>query len=379
MKMRKSETAFLILIVFLMLSCLPSPAFSASYSISYELLNQPGGSTYYRLNVAISESLLDYYSEGSHVLISENDFAKFVTPYTLRPIAGCLREIYLNDEDFANGVLMIVHQIPYLATGPPKYPVETMEANSGDCELFSYVAASIMKSGGLNVVLFYYPNEDHMNIGVALSNPPQMARGGVDYLQYNGTRYYMAECTGGNWQNGWRVGECPDELRNATVEIVPLENSEVSAPEQVSASYNALTASSTSLGVSSSFLIEGNELRLSGTLLPSQQNVTITLYVKANGLPWSKLSTVSTDVNGRFEYVWVTNVSGLCYLRASWSGNEDYATSDSATRMVTIFPWFFIALAVIIAVLVSAGVFEFFVSRHNRLDVSVPQPPDPPF
>jgi len=378
MKMRKSETAFLILTVFLMLACLPSQAFSASYSLLYELLNQPGGSTYYKLNVAISESLLDYYSEGSHVLISENDFSKFVTPYALRPIADCLREIYPNDEDFANGVLMIVHQIPYLATGPPKYPVETMETNSGDCESFSYIAASIMKSGGLDVVVFYYANEDHMNIGVALSNEPQMARGDVDYVLYNGTRYYMAECTGGNWQDGWRVGECPDELKNATAEIVPLENSEPTAPEQVSASYNALAASSTSLDISSSFLIEGTQLTLSGALLPSQQNVAVTLYIKANGLPWSELSTVNTDVNGRFDYVWVTNASGLCYFRASWSGNEDYATSDSVTRMVTIFPWFLIALVIVIAVLVSVGIFEFFMSRNNRSDLSVPQPPDPP-
>jgi hypothetical protein len=296
----------------------------------------------------------------------------------LKPIADSLRAIYPDNEDFANGVLMIVHQIPYLATLSLKYPVETMVTNSGDCDLFSYIAASIMKSGGLDVVLFYYPSEEHMNIGVALSNEPQMTRGNVDYFLYNGTRYFMAECTGGNWQDGWRVGECPDELKNATAEIVPLENSEQSAPEQVSASYNTLVSSSASLDVSSSFLIEGSELTLSGTILPSQQNVTVTLYIKANGLPWSELSTVSTDVNGRFEYVWVTNVSGLCYLRASWSGNDDYASSDSATKMVTVFPWFFIALVSVIAVLVCAGVFQSFVSRHNRSDESVPQPPDPP-
>ena len=115
------------------------------------------------------------------MLISTNDFATFVTPYALKPIADCLRGIYSDDEDFANGVLMIVHQIPYEDTSLPKYPVETIVANKGDCALFSYIAASIMKAGGLNVVLFYYESEDHMNIGVGLSHEPNYARGKIDY------------------------------------------------------------------------------------------------------------------------------------------------------------------------------------------------------
>jgi hypothetical protein len=172
------------------------------------------------LNVAVSESLLEYYLEKSHILISTDDFAKFVTPYALKPIADCLRGIYSDDEDFANGVSMIVHQIPYEESKPSKYPVETIAANKGDCDLFSYIAASIMKAGGLNVVLFYYESEEHMNVGVSLSHEPHYARGAIDYVLHDGTRYYMAECTGGNWQEGWRVGECPDDLKNATLKTV---------------------------------------------------------------------------------------------------------------------------------------------------------------
>jgi hypothetical protein len=372
----KSEVALVVLIVFVTLSCLLPSARAANYVFVYELLDHPSGSTHYSLNVVVSESLLEYYAEKSHMLISTSDFATFVTPYSLKTVADCLRGIYSSDEDFANGVLMIMHQIPYEETKPPKYPAETIVANKGDCDLLSYIAASIMKAGGLGVVLFYYESEEHMNIGVSLSHEPNYARGAIDYVLHDGTRYYMAECTGGNWQEGWRVGECPDDLKNATLQVITLENCEQSAPGQVSASYKTLAISAASLDVSSTFLIQGTTVVLSGLLSPPLQNNTITIYIKANGLPWSELCMISTDSSGRFAYVWLANVSGMCNLRASWSGNGDYASADSPARMVTVLPWFFIALLSLTLILVSVGTFVFLMSRRTDSEVSEPRPPE---
>jgi hypothetical protein len=367
-----------VLIVFVTVSCLPPIVLSADYVFSYELLDHPGGSKHYSLNVAVSESLLAYYVDKSHTLISTGDFARFVTPYALKSIADSLRGIYSDDEDFANGVLMIAHQIPYEETRPPKYPVETIVANKGDCDLLSYVAASIMKAGGLDVVLFYFESEEHMNIGVSLSHETYYVRTAIDYVSYGGTRYYMSECTGGNWQEGWRVGERPDDLKNATVQVVALENSEQSAPGQVSASYKALVVSTVSLDMSSAFLIQGSSVTLSGQLSPPLQNQTITMYIKANGLPWSELGMATTDSTGRFAYGWLADVPGVCYLRASWSGNEDYAAGDSSTRTVTVLPWFFIALLTMTVILVSVGTVVFLSSRRADSVVSEPQPPEIP-
>jgi hypothetical protein len=379
MKMKtKSEVALVVLTFFVTLSLLLPSVLSANYAIVYELLDCPGGSIHYRLNVAVSESLLEYYVEKSHALISDNDFAKFVTPYALKPVADCLRGIYSDDEDFANGVLMIVHQIPYEETRPPKYPVETMVANEGDCDLFSYIAASIMKVGGLDVVLFYYESKEHMNVGVSLSHDPNFARGTVDYVLHDGTRYYMAECTGGNWQDGWRVGECPDDLKGAMLQVITLENCEQSAPGQVSASYNALAVSTVSLDISSAYLTQGSSVRLSGQLSPPLQNKTITIYIKANGLPWSELGAVATDSSGWFKYVLVADVSGICYFRASWSGDDGYASVDSPTRTVTVLPWFLIALLSLTVILVGVGTVAFLMSRHRRSEFSEPQLPQIP-
>lgn len=283
--MEKSKK-ILSLSILLIIYCLIPYCYAETCNCSYEILDHPDGSTHYRLNVVVQRSLYDYYLEKSHTLNSNNDFAKFVTPYALKPIADKLREIYTGDEDFANAVLMIVHQIPYEVTVPPKYPVETLIENKGDCDIFSYVAASILKAGGLDVVLLYYESQSHMNIAVSLSHTPHDARGQVYYVTVDGTQYYMAELTGGDWENGWRVGECPDSLKNAPVQIITLENSEQSTFGQVSASYQTLASSSISLAISPTFLIQGSVVTITGQLSPALQNETIIIYIRTNTLPW---------------------------------------------------------------------------------------------
>jgi hypothetical protein len=169
--MKRAKTLVLVIVLFIISYLIPY-GYSQTHSQTYQLLDKVDGSTYYRLNVTVQQSLYDYYVEKSHKLNSNSDFAKFVTPYALEPIADKLSEIYTDDEDFVNGVLMIVHQIPYEVTAPAKYSVEVIAENVGDCDLFSYVAASIIKARGLDVVLLYYESQAHMNIGISLSHAP---------------------------------------------------------------------------------------------------------------------------------------------------------------------------------------------------------------
>ncbi len=169
---------------------------------------------------------------------------------------------------------MITHQIPYEESTPQKYPVETIVQDEGDCDLFSFVAASVMMAGGLDVVLFYYEAEKHMNVGVYLSQTPDDARSTVYYINYDGKSYYMAETTGGNWQEGWRVGECPDELKEASAQIITLEDAEQMSPGQVSASYSALNSSSITLALSSTYIVRGGTVTVSGQ--------AITCWLKQN-------------------------------------------------------------------------------------------------
>jgi len=374
----KKSGAFLLVTVLLLISYLFPLGFSENYSQSYQLLEKPNGSIYYRLNVTVQQSLYEYYTEKSHQLISNNDFAKFVTPYALKPIADSLGEIYTDDEDFANGVLMIVHQIPYEVTTPAKYPVETIVENEGDCDLFSYVASSIMKAGGLDTVLLYYETQTHMNVGVSLSHVPADTRSDAYYITYNNIKYYVAECTGGDWRNGWRVGECPTELKQAPVQVITLENYEQWAPGQVSASYKTLLPSTIMLNISPTYLIQGSTVTLSGQLSPVLQNKTITIYMKDSSSPWSVLDMVTTDSSGRFVYAWIPEAASICYIRASWSGDEDYVGVDSPVQIVTILSSFFIILLVITVILVCIGIVVFFVSRQTQQEIQEPQPPEAP-
>jgi hypothetical protein len=369
--------ALTAIIVLTMLVCMLPRAVSDN-GYSYQLVDHLGGSTYYRLNVAVSQSLYDYYFDKTHRLNSDNDFAKFVTPYALNPISDCLGQIYEDDEDFANGALMIVHQIPYETRVQPKYPVETIVANKGDCDLFSYIAASIMKARGMNAVLLYYESEAHMNIGISLSHEPRNARQQAHYVTYSNVRYYVAECTGGNWQSGWRVGECPDNLQTAAVQVITLENSEQSASGQVSASYQSLSTSTISVAVEPTFLIQGATATLSGQLSPALANKTVTVYIKTNSLPWTVLDTLATDSDGRFAYAWNIEDSGVCYVRASWSGDGDYSGADSRIETVTVLSVFFVMLLGITGVLVCMGIVVFIVLRRTRQEILEPQPPEIP-
>jgi len=97
------------------------------FQAQYGLLNQ-------KLYVSEPPSLYDYYSNISHTVNCDSDYTKFVTPQTVEPIAESIQKITRNlpysDEQFADAVLTLVHQIPYNISDP-KYPIETLVDNSG--------------------------------------------------------------------------------------------------------------------------------------------------------------------------------------------------------------------------------------------------------
>jgi hypothetical protein len=376
MKPTLTKTTILFTIILVAFST-TSVALAQDYTVSYQLLNQPDGELTYELNVAVPENLHQYYAEESHLSASSSDFPKFVTPYALKPIADKLWEIYDTQEDFANGALMIVHQITYVETMPAKYPVETIADGEGDCDLFSYIAASIMKAGGLEVVLLYYEKQTHMNIGVHLSSAPKDARESVYYVTHDGTRYYVAECTGGNWKDGWRVGECPTDLKQVSAEVITLENAEEMAPGQVSASFTALEPSTVSLEVSPSISIQNGAISIHGQLAPTMLNENVTLYASINSSPWTVIGTTLTQADGRFEYIWTAETAGSYAIRAAWSGNELYTGAISSTKSATVIPLFLTALIGVAVIAAVIGAVAVLMAKHGQqqsLETPEPQP-----
>ena len=377
MKTKYVKAATAIMIVFAVFATVPV-CLAEDYAVSYQLLDELDGTVTYKLNVVIPQSLLEHYSRKNHRSASDSDFAKFVTPYALKPVANCLSELYADEEDFANGALMIVHQIPYEETVPAKYPLETMADNKGDCDLFACIAASIMKAGGLNVVLLHYKEEEHMNVGVHLSDAPKDARESVYSLSFNNVTYYVAECTGGNWTSGWRVGECPSILKNATAQVVTLENNEAVSPGQVSASFTALEPSAIALEISPSFTFQESMIAFSGQLTPAKQGENVTIYVGASGSTWTVVGTAVTQQDGRFEYVWEAEAAGLYAVRASWAGDDEYRSSISVTKNAVVVPFFLVALIAVAVAVAVIGVVAVFALKHAKQNGLKPEEPPPP-
>ncbi len=307
-------------------------------SAQYRLFNQD-------LFVSVQPSLYAYYSNMTHVLKNDGDYAKLVTPQAVQPIADSIRKITRNmpssDEQFANAVLSMVHQIPYNITGP-KYPVETMITNRGDCTGLSLLAASIMKAGGLDVVLIHYTGIDpgHMNIGVYLPYTPvyQSILMSPTSFEFNKKTYWAAEATP---QGDWKVGDQSYKMSYATPIIISLDAIEESSPGQVFAN-TAVAPLSSSITIDlspqpSNDTQEQRALLISGSTQPANPGAMITVYLNRNG-SYTDYYNTTTDSNGKYALTWNFTKDGTYYITSSWSGNSSYAGADSQTLTVFVGP-----------------------------------------
>jgi len=301
------------------------------YRLTYRLkTNVLSPGVDYYLQVNITDSLYKYYINSSHDIYTYNDVAKFVTPGPIKPIADLLRSIYTNDEDYVNGVLMMVHQI----TNPDynvmaKYPIEYLVDGVGDCET-SYLVASLTVAGGIDTAFFLWQNQTeevgHINVGVALSSPPIYKR--PEYqtftVTFAGKTYYIAESTGDKWEVGWRVGETPPLLIQwgfTVYKSIFLTNVNYNAPELVQASF---TTSMLDSSISANVIPLVSYYRIYGGLQPNLTGETINIYrIKDDG-GFEILGTTKT-FNGSFTFNYLS-ILDISYgrLRISWNGNNEY-------------------------------------------------------
>ena len=93
----------------------------------------------------------------------------------------------------------------------PRYPVETLVDEKGDCEDFSILAASILHCMGYQTALMYVPG--HAALGLA-------GTAGIDGVlkEHDGIRFYYCEMTG----EGWKIGQLPDQHNETELTVVPI-------------------------------------------------------------------------------------------------------------------------------------------------------------
>ncbi len=292
------------------------------------------------LYVAFPPSVAEYYAGQSHIVYNMMDYAKFVTPNAVQSIAknirSCTSQSPYEDEEFANAVLMIVHQIPYVKNDA-KYPVETLVDNQADCDGVSVLAASLMKAGGLDVVLFLYDdiNPSHMNIGVSLEQMPVSHSWWTapEGFEYDNKTYWMAECTS---LADWNVGDRPSLLESSKPKIIPLTNNDRDSPAQISSSIDcSMQPSFLSIKLTAGYLDNTTRIiNASGSVSPPTPNQPVTLYVNQPSYAPTAYGTL-TDEFGNYALTWNVTFPGTYVMKTSWSGSENYSGSDSDA--ITVF------------------------------------------
>lgn len=175
-------------------------------------------------NVNIPEWLYEYYRGMPRP--PTNDYSVYVTHPQDDAYIGLLidklREVSsergYDDYQTVEFATTFVQSLPYTADSVttshdnyPKYPVETLVDNGGDCEDTSILLASLLDGMGYGVVLIGLP--DHYAVGV---------KGGENihgaYYKYEGDKYYYIETTG----TGWGIGQLPDVYEDTSAQIHPM-------------------------------------------------------------------------------------------------------------------------------------------------------------
>jgi hypothetical protein len=128
------------------------------------------------------------------------------------------RENGFSDHETVEMVIAFVQSLPYtsdsVTTGfdeYPRYPIETLIDNGGDCEDTAILTAKMLRSMGYGVVLLSLPK--HMAVGVYSTDVP-----GGQYYTYEGRDYYYLETTG----EGYEIGEVPAEYKGSRATPLPL-------------------------------------------------------------------------------------------------------------------------------------------------------------
>ena len=181
-------------------------------------------------NLSIPESLYYGYKSVPDSIRIQNGPAGFDMMVTTQDSYMQTLVSKINDTCIANGflsysevsfVLAFVQSIPYStdlnSTGYqeyPRFPIETLVDQTGDCECKAILFATITMMLGYNCVFINPP--DHLAVGVEGTNLTGT------YWTYDNQNYYYCETTG----IGFQIGQLPDEFNGVQAYVYPIYESD---------------------------------------------------------------------------------------------------------------------------------------------------------
>ncbi len=120
----------------------------------------------------------------------------------------------LNIWDRLNLVLALVQSLPYEeeACEYPRYPLETLIDQRGDCEDAAILAVALVREMGFSAVLLAFLDELHVGVGIRVL-PPRYPE--LQAYEWAGDLYYYLEPT----SPGWEVGQLPPAFQSQPVVI----------------------------------------------------------------------------------------------------------------------------------------------------------------
>lgn len=184
--------------------------------------NYGGGSWSY--NLKIPKAAYEYYKTVNRDKIRNYSF--YVTDNTDDEYLAGLAEKFkeaaqkknYSDLDMVKNIILFVQSLEYVddkvGTGYdeyPKFPLETLADQGGDCEDSAILLASLLRELGYGAVLVQFQN--HMGVGVKGEDTLPGS-----YYEVDGIHYYYVETT----SRGWEIGEIPEQLKDQRAKILTL-------------------------------------------------------------------------------------------------------------------------------------------------------------
>jgi predicted transglutaminase-like cysteine proteinase len=152
----------------------------------------------YQLQTALTRTL-DYTRYSAYVDDPRDDAV-------LRDFVAKLEQaaVGLTVWERLNLVVALVQSLPYVGESCeyPRYPLEMLVDQQGDCEDAAILTAALVKQMGFDAVLLAFLEERHMAVGIRVLPP-----GHKDLQAYawNGDLYFYLEPT----SLGWEIGQIP--------------------------------------------------------------------------------------------------------------------------------------------------------------------------
>lgn len=247
----KRASLVLLCLVLVLLAWTLSARFDSTATIHYRF--ETGSHSEHNLTLAIPLAEYREYKERPRPVyedgLNKNELANKVlieyrsmavdpgNDYLIDVIASDLNEMAIADEldcrDRAGLALRFVQSLTYardIDMAPygeyPRYPVETLFDQGGDCEDTSILLAAILLKMDYDVALLFFDELDHMGLGIYFPEEAGIKMYGNSWIHddngdgYGGEderRYWYLDTSGGH-----SIGWCPDEYMPTSAYVFPV-------------------------------------------------------------------------------------------------------------------------------------------------------------